>query len=674
MLRILFTALLVASLPLIAFSQQLMRWGEVEAADLQMTSYPVDSTAAAAVLGDFGFVTFEFELDGLYQIFKRHRRVKILSKAGYSHADVELFRISDSQKYRELKAQIILPNGNRIALRKDDFFVDDASEVFETIKFTFPQVCEGAIIEFRYTLASKNTFNLPNWYFQEEIPVRFSQFSTLIPNWFRYVSINQVPADLGNTKNESIERQVSVAAGALPVYMRGIVAAGGSSLRDLDIEFQKTVQSMQEVPAYRVEPYMTSIEDYLPQVRMQLSAIQLPNRPAENLLNTWPKLAERLMESNYFGKQFSRKNKHKKLAEAILPEVEKASTDREKVAVIYDRINELVQWNGHYDIGVSNKLDDAFEKGEGNSGAINLMVLALLKRAGIEAYPVLVSTRDNGQLWEFFPLDGAFNHLMILVELPESEGGPIWVDAGQPLRALGLPRTDALNHRGWLVDPDQPRFVDIAGPKSKQVTMGEVHLRDDGWVEGTIRRRMGSYAAAAGQADLKAEEPHERPLVRQFLKYYPEAEVRTFDLQDAAPHLQVAVDCSVPAAEVIGDYMYLRPLLLPVLEGQLFSLAERTYPVDIPYASADHVVLTYHLPNGYVLEELPEDHFLKLTPEGLVRFTYSATTRGNQLIVKASLHVDRLQFAPEEYEFLKAFFDRVHEIQETQIVLRRSRT
>lgn len=37
-----------------------MKWGKVDAADLQMTSYAADTAAEALVLADFGSVQFDF--------------------------------------------------------------------------------------------------------------------------------------------------------------------------------------------------------------------------------------------------------------------------------------------------------------------------------------------------------------------------------------------------------------------------------------------------------------------------------------------------------------------------------------------------------------------------------------------------------------------------------------
>ncbi|NUM68999.1 hypothetical protein HUU39_27660 [candidate division KSB1 bacterium] len=79
-----------------------MKWGEVPRADLEMKSFPADSNASAVILCDFGEVSFdtEYELN-----FWRHRRIKILSPAGFKWGEVFLtYRAKDrSQRINDLE-------------------------------------------------------------------------------------------------------------------------------------------------------------------------------------------------------------------------------------------------------------------------------------------------------------------------------------------------------------------------------------------------------------------------------------------------------------------------------------------------------------------------------------------------------------------------------------------
>ena len=58
---------------------------------------------------------------------------------------------------------------------------------------------------------------------------------------------------------------------------------------------------------------------------------------------------------------------------------------------------------------------DAWNERSGNSADINLIILNLLRKAGIPCSPILVSTRNNGQVDEKFLSLSQFNGIDVLV-------------------------------------------------------------------------------------------------------------------------------------------------------------------------------------------------------------------------------------------------------------------
>ena len=153
-------------------------WGKVADKDLKMKVYEPDSSAAAVVLFDFGIMdlTHSFE----YYQFYHHRRVKILKRTGFDYADVSIPIFGD-ERIANLKAQIILPSGETIKLSKKDFYKEKVTNNYIKENFTFPKLEEGAIIEYQYILYVEDFVQLKNWYFQEKIPVLWSEINLKIP-------------------------------------------------------------------------------------------------------------------------------------------------------------------------------------------------------------------------------------------------------------------------------------------------------------------------------------------------------------------------------------------------------------------------------------------------------------------------------------------------------------
>jgi hypothetical protein len=68
---------------------QAAKYGKVDEAELKMTQYELDTSAAAIVLSDFGYTKFSFGHE-MQVTTERHIRIKILKKSGYNWADFNI--------------------------------------------------------------------------------------------------------------------------------------------------------------------------------------------------------------------------------------------------------------------------------------------------------------------------------------------------------------------------------------------------------------------------------------------------------------------------------------------------------------------------------------------------------------------------------------------------------
>ena len=108
----LITLFLVAFLVVNAFSQEKSKefamqfshnFGEVTSADINMKSYPKDTTAGAIVIYDIGNTKFilNSEENGYDIVFKRRKRIKIFKKSAFGYAEIEIPFFEDVEKKLE---------------------------------------------------------------------------------------------------------------------------------------------------------------------------------------------------------------------------------------------------------------------------------------------------------------------------------------------------------------------------------------------------------------------------------------------------------------------------------------------------------------------------------------------------------------------------------------------
>jgi hypothetical protein len=248
------------------------------------------------------------------------------------------------------------------------------------------------------------------------------------------------------------------------------------------------------------------------------------------------------------------------------------------------------------------------------------------------------------------------------------------IDLGSPLRPAGLPRLSSLNQRGWVVKPGDPKWMPLQAPESRSVVLADFVLDDAGALSGSMKKYHVGYSAVNERESLR-EDPSAAFLEKTLKERYPGAtvdSVRIEKLEKIDEELIENVYCRIPdGVMATGDFMYLSAVFQPLLTENPFKLEKRLFPVDIPYPINDQYMMSLRLPEGYVVEELPESVNL-VTPGNGARFRFMVQKKNErELQVVSQLKIEQLHYEPDEYTPLREIFARLIEKQEEQIVLRR---
>ena len=166
-----------------------VEWGEIPRSDLEMTSYPSDTNATALVLYDYGESKFNDDLD---IVFTRHQRVKIFTQKGFEWGTYSIVvRTGDGdERLVEIEGYTYsLNDKNEIITTEfddDEVFEDKATDNVTYYKFTLPALKPGCIIEVRYKIVSTNLYDVKDWTFQKDEPVRWSEYKFIFPRALGY--------------------------------------------------------------------------------------------------------------------------------------------------------------------------------------------------------------------------------------------------------------------------------------------------------------------------------------------------------------------------------------------------------------------------------------------------------------------------------------------------------
>ena len=415
--------------------------------------------------------------------------------------------------------------------------------------------------------------------------------------------------------------------------------------------------AMKDVPALTEEPFITSPRDYVSRLDIELSSARFPNMKSYDFTSTWEKIDERLMQDESFGQEFNRGGFLKDDL-AGLPPV--AAGVAARAAAVHKLVRDAVKYNDRPAIYTSAPLRRTYkELHRGNAADVNLLLLAALREAGLDANPVLLSTRDHGRINVALPLAERFNYVVAHVALPDEQD--LFLDATEPLLPAGVLPERCLSQVGRLLlpAPAPARWVELT-PGARRVHYEQVQLTltPQGGLSGKVHEEHSGYAGAAeratlvelGEAKYRAKQASQHPSWTM-----PKFAVGNRD--DCTKAL--TLDYDVAPAEAPGTAL-VSPIYLGLFEElgsakNPFQHAVRTFPVDFGMAQETVVVLNLTLPDGYELTEPPKAALVELPDEG-GRYLYALSSTGNTVQLTSRLILRKPVYEAAEYEHLRELY------------------
>ncbi len=616
--------------------EPVVKFGQVSAADFQVMPVPNDTTAEAVVLYASAETRYE-ELNFKNNLITEyHKRIRINKKSGYDQATVQikLWGIGNSAEFSTSIDGVTsrLQNGVVVQQKMDKgAIVTEKRARGETVqKFTLPGVEEGAIIEYRYTTYSPGAITPATWWFQEYIPVVWSEYKIKIPTRY-YMKI--------------------ILGGYLPLTVNDVT----TSPSGLQTEYRFAVAN---APAFQEEPFMTTMADYLSKISFEWSRVR--NRrdsTAESVAREWQDLDHTLLTFDDFGVQYRQPYLLKE--EALLIKASYPASDTlGQIRAAYDVIRSRIAWNGS-NYQYSDQLKKALNEKKGDAADINLLLIGFLRLIGLDANPVVLSTRDHGQLNTEQTLLRQFNYVVAHLTLG---GKDFLLDATDRFLKPGMLPRRALNGTGRLILPNgKGRFISLVPTeRSADIKTCKFVISAEGEAKGSFSQLYDGYRAA--DARLAHQLLGEEKLIGQLKQRRPDWQIETAELAYVndltAPVLAKYILVIPAAASVAGDRMYLNPLLTEGVTSNPFKQSSRQFPVDFAIPFDETFTATYTLPEGFTVDELPKPLALALPNNG-GRFTYQIQQKGNQLEVVSRITIRKPVFMADEYIFLKAFYDKI---------------
>ncbi|MEO8412456.1 MAG: DUF3857 domain-containing protein [Ginsengibacter sp.] len=655
-----------------------IKFGKVKAADFDITSTLIDSSTNAVVVADVGKSVFIANTSDLTfsLIFTEKKRIKIVNKNGYDAATITIpLYLNDHDKSEKLEnldaVTYNMENGKVVETRveKSAIFTEKHSKNWTYKKFTFPALKEGSIIEYSYQVKSDFFFNLQSWTFQGEYPVLWSQYNAEIPDFFKYVTlaqgyqpffINKVDRSQAHFSFvQHVERESS---------SFGPVTNPGLNNYTIDGSLDRHSWVMKNVPALKEEPFTTTLQNAIAKIEFQLNQVVFPNSMPQNYMDTWEKVASNLMADEDFGLPISRANNW--LDDILIPIVANTASQKEKAQKIFEYVRDNFTCNDINGIYTTKGLKEVFRNKNGSVSDINMLLIAMLKSRKIDATPVILSTRDHGFANEYYPLLNRYNYLIAKVVIDETEW---YLDATSRYLAYGTLPSLVYNGQAREIADNVATPVYFVADSLKESGTTNVYISntDSGGVEGTFSHNFGVYESLRFRNTMTKTLPAD--FKKSLQQEYPEEiaidniEIDSLKLLNEPVGLQYDLKFKSFGDE---DIVYFNPLVGEAIKKNPFTVAERFYPVEMPYSLDDIYNFTMEIPKGYTVDELPKSARVNVNEnEGMFEYIISADKQYIQM--RCKLVLKKATYLNEDYQTLRDFYTFIVKKEAEQIVFKK---
>lgn len=640
-----FNILLLACILTGSLTAQEIKFGKISREELKEKSCSTDPDANAAILYKHRETYIQETNGNVESITEIHKRIKIYNKEGFDYATqyINLFKSGSlEEKVSGIKASTYNLEGDKIVeteLDKKQIFETELSYNYNQTKFTLPNVKEGSVIEIKYKLRSPYFYSIDDITFQYDIPVKKIYVEIRTPEGYNYKQTSK---------------------GFIPFYPKTSVKRDNRLGMNVNIyEYD-----LENVPALKEENFVDNMDNYRAGTSYELASVSFPGY-SKSYAQTWNDVAKTIGNESDYKNELDKTNSFDDEIDALLTG---KTTAEDKMNAILDYVKQNITWNNldgkYFFKGIRKTLKEK----TGNAADINLTLVAMLRYAGLDANPVVLSTKDNAI--PFFPTLKKLNHVIAYVE---NEGKSYFMDATDEFSEINILPVKDYNWQGIYINNPKKvwKLIDIQQP---EIATSNVQLMakldEEGVLQGKVRRILNNHFAMRYRERYKNTNQNE--YLSSLESGYDDIEVSNFAVENETSAGKDLVEnfdfLHEDACDILEDKIYLQPLQFFSKEQNPFLTEKREFPIDFGFPFEEKIRVVINLPQGYKVESLPQP--VKMTlPEELGSFVYNISENNNTLLVSVTLHVKKAMLAPQYYDFIKEYYKQIITKETEKVVL-----
>ncbi|MGB9147282.1 MAG: DUF3857 and transglutaminase domain-containing protein [Acidobacteriaceae bacterium] len=644
-----FCLTLIACLPAVGSSE----WTQPTPEQLKMTSDPAAPDAPAVYL-------FREEIVDDHEHFHRvYAQVKILNEKGKEEfSDIEIPYEAGVANIREVAGRTIEPDGTVVPFTGKPYvkeLVKTGGEKIMAKVFSMPNVQVGSILEYRWELQYDDSwFYPPDWIIPQDLFVHKAHY-------------HFIPAQLATGQYMMVTDAMGKQSAANQLLYYQSLPQGEKVREGLD-GYDLVVENIPPVPDEQWSPPLASfayrvVFYYSP----QFSGADFWK--AEGKI--WSKEVDRFADPS------------DRIRAAVAQIVAPGDSDEQKLQKIYAAVmtventrftrEHTAQENKAEGVQVKTAAD-IWQQKRGSDDEIARLFIAMARAAGMKAYAMIVTERNQNFLNTGYLNWGQLEDEIAIVNVGGKE---VFFDPGQRYCEYGKlhwMHTEVLGIRQSDKGLELGMTPAAAYQDNEVLRVAELTMGPDGTVKGIVRISMTGVDALRWRQDALAndEQTAKRDFESQLQALVPPGVQVKMDhfigLTDQTSALMAVVNVSGTMGTRTGKRVFLPAAFFQANARPLFPDEKRKSPVDLhyPYLARDQVTLT--LPPGFTVESVPSPAEIPLPHRADYKAQYVG--RDNQYVEARLMALGVSSYKVEDYSQLRSFFQSVSAQDQQQVVLK----
>ncbi|MDR3668076.1 MAG: DUF3857 and transglutaminase domain-containing protein [Ignavibacteriaceae bacterium] len=581
-------------------------------------------------------------------------RIKKLFKNIENHAFIEI-PIYNGEKLEKISARTVKSDGTVIQLKPEEFYTSSGVEEGSTfysdmknVKFTFPAIEKNCIIEYEYTKSKLHPFRTDVWYIHDNMPTLFNKYSLSVP---KILLLSEINGGAGWNWNYK---------------------AYNYALDNPEVDDQKAIKDMGKAKIINtwilrnIEPMKE--EEMMPAVQNHIGYVKF----ADSDWKKWDDISKWYYKE-LFEPRLIVSSEIKDLAQKLTGDIENKT---EKVRKLYDYVKNLRYVSISLGVGSIQPSEpaDILKRQYGDCKDKSILLISLLKAAGIESQPVLVLTSDEGTLDPYFP-SWNFNHMIVKATVSSKES--YWLDATAKYTPFGKLPWPCQDINVLVLNSDYTSGIERTLSSDLKDNVRYITLNMDLKNDGTVAYdvELKYYGDDNSYIRYRLEDKTDKEL-KEYCKSliaddFTNAVIQKCDLSDID---SLKTSYSLKFHGTAGNIMQNQSDLV-LVSSDPFKFFENTswlikdkreFPIKFDYPFILNKSIIINLPQGYSVRNLPGK-----VNQNIANMNYSKeiSSSGNAINLNEKFRMSNSLVQPSKYQETRQFFEGIKNNYGEKIIL-----